>query len=587
MTDCPRIIWMYWHQGLDQAPATARACVETWRRLNPGWKLICLDQHSVGQYIGTDQPWQALPWLGLAHRADLIRLHLLSEHGGVWADASLCCVQPLDQWIDAAVSSGFFCFAAPGRDRVMSNWFMAALPGNLLVRRQLAELSDYFCDNDFGAPGPLRQRLIRRLGKRFNRNVATTRGWFSWWVRRGLRVYPYFIFHYVFARLVEDDAECRAIWQAMPKISADGPHAAQSAGLLKPLPTTLRTAIDAREQPMYKLDWRVDIAAAPAGSVLDYLLNLSAAAGDEEPSVSEKQLVLHVGLPKTATTALQFWCDQQREGLAARGVNYPVCDSGLDVPKHQFAVGECLKGQFARTEAVMRENQLPILVLSSEGLSNHFYDFPAESLARFRELAASLGYRVTVFLVFRDPAVWLRSYYKQAVLNISNPKYEWGTSRSYDEFIQLPRVKRLTDAEALCRDMASGFGGDVQLARYEEDWFAALVSRLGVADAGLGLPPRVHGSVDDGLVELVRQVNAMNLGKLRDSVLAACQSCFNTPHVDLAHYRLKSGFAPDILQALQPKDEAQQVLKQQLLDWHAANMRKSLLGLGGWKLKQA
>lgn len=303
-------------------------------------------------------------------------------------------------------------------------------------------------------------------------------------------------------------------------------------------------------------------------------------------SVSEKQLVLHVGLPKTATTALQFWCHDQRDALASLGVRYPTCEIDQDVPKHQYIVGELFKGALPQTEEALRKSREPVLVLSSEGLSNHFYDFPAESLAHFRELATSLGYRVSVFLVFRDPSVWLRSYYKQAVLNISSPQFEWGTSRTYEDFIALPRVKRLTDPDTLRRDMAEGFGGGVHLARYEADWFAEFVSLLGVAGQDLGLPPRVHASVDDGLVELARQINGMGLErKLRNSVLAACQLCFQTSHVDLALYRLQVGFGPEAFQAVQPQDDAQQVMKQKLLEWHAAHMRKRFLGVGGWKLR--
>lgn len=280
MSDCPRIIWMYWHQGFDQAPATVLACVDSWRRLNPDWKLVCLDHESVAGFIGSGHDWEKLEGLGLEKRANLIRLHLLRDHGGVWADASTVCIKPLDHWIDAALASGFFCFVSPGRDRVMSNWFMAALPGSVLVCKQLDALCAYFLENNFGALGPLRRWLVKRLGKYFNRSVTATQGWFSWWVRRGLRVYPYFIFHYVFARLIEENPACRAQWQLMPKISAEGPHDAQRAGLLKPLPQWLRLAIDACEQPLYKLDWRVAAQNAPKFTVLDYLLNRPVMVGD-------------------------------------------------------------------------------------------------------------------------------------------------------------------------------------------------------------------------------------------------------------------------------------------------------------------
>lgn len=298
-----------------------------------------------------------------------------------------------------------------------------------------------------------------------------------------------------------------------------------------------------------------------------------------------KKLILHVGLPKTATTAFQFWCYENRNALADFGVEYPVCELGRDVPKHQYIVGELLNRKFHHVERALGECSKPVLVLSTEGLSNHFYDFSSESLESFRELASSLGYQVAVFLVSREPASWLRSYYKQAVLNISNSKYEWGTSHTFEDFIALPRVRRLMDTRALCCDMAAGFGGVVNLSRYEEEWFSDFLNLLEIPSHNFSRPSRVHGSVDDGLVEMVRQINSMGLNrKLRNSVLAAFQMCFRTDHVDLALYRLQVGFSPKIFQALQPYDLEQKLMKQKLLEWHAVYMKRRFLGLGGWSL---
>ena len=36
----------------------------------------------------------------------MIRLELLAEHGGVWADATMLCLRPLDSWIAHALPEG-------------------------------------------------------------------------------------------------------------------------------------------------------------------------------------------------------------------------------------------------------------------------------------------------------------------------------------------------------------------------------------------------------------------------------------------------------------------------------------------------
>ena len=49
------------------------------------------------------------------------------------ADATVFCLRPLDDWLDAAYASGFFAFRNPAKDRMMANWFIAAEPDNALL----------------------------------------------------------------------------------------------------------------------------------------------------------------------------------------------------------------------------------------------------------------------------------------------------------------------------------------------------------------------------------------------------------------------------------------------------------------------
>jgi hypothetical protein len=268
-----RIIWMYWDQGLEQAPELVRACHESWLKNNPGWKVILLDSGDVNQYLSEDASWFDLKNLCLAHKSDLLRLYLLKEFGGVWADATTFCMRPLDQWIDAAAGSGFFCFDRAGRDRPIANWFIAAEPDNYLVNTLFVNLVDYFSDNSFGPVTPFKRWMLKRLGKRFNRSISTTEAWFSWWVRRGLGLCPYFIFHYMFSRLLFSDSRFKAIWGGAVKISADGPHSLQKIGLLNAMPDSCKRQIDSCEVYIYKLDWRKSLPDAPSGSVLDYICN--------------------------------------------------------------------------------------------------------------------------------------------------------------------------------------------------------------------------------------------------------------------------------------------------------------------------
>ena len=131
----PRKIWILWYQSLSEAPFVVRKCIDSWIKENPTWDVVILDSGCLDKYIRLGLPEKKLTSLPLATQSDLVRLALLSEYGGVWADATTLCMKPLDDWIDDYCTSGFFAFYRPGRDRILSSWFIASEKRCLLVSR--------------------------------------------------------------------------------------------------------------------------------------------------------------------------------------------------------------------------------------------------------------------------------------------------------------------------------------------------------------------------------------------------------------------------------------------------------------------
>ena len=244
-----------------------------------------------------------------------------------------------------------------------------------------------------------------------------------------------------------------------------------------------------------------------------------------------RSLLLHVGLPKTATTSLQFWAHANRKPLAGHGIDYPEAAGEVLVPKHQFIVNELMTGQLDRTRAAVAASDAPRLFLSTEGLTNHLYDFAGDVLAQFRGILAAR--KVTLFVVLREREAWVRSYYKQAVLNPVMERYHYGTALTLDEFSRLERVRRLTDHAAVLRDAARAYGAaDVVSAPFEGNWFGALLDALGVADASaFPAPERRHESLPDDLIELFRQVNALGIeAGLRQQFFGLMQRAVPSTH---------------------------------------------------------
>jgi hypothetical protein len=269
----PRTVWLLWHQGLAAAPFIVRACVESWIRTNPGWRVVVLDANTLHHYVELDIPAEILSSLCLAHQSDLIRLQLLARYGGVWADATTFCIRPLDSWIDAACSrSGFFAFHRPARDRLIANWFLASQRGSPVAIGLYERLRSYWIQHRFQEPNRAQRRAIALLSALLNRSTLTTRFWFHPVVSQLLGIYPYFVFHYGFERLVAQDPACRQIWRDPARISAEPPRLIERLGLHSAAKAAIQRQLQACPAPLFKLTWKYDHSRYAPGTLLHHLI---------------------------------------------------------------------------------------------------------------------------------------------------------------------------------------------------------------------------------------------------------------------------------------------------------------------------
>lgn len=141
VSSIPRNIFIYWGQGLDQAPEIVRRCVTSWEEMNPGWKVRVISEADIGDLVSMDDIPKDLAW---AAYADILRLRLLRKFGGVWADATLFCERPLDDWLENYLTEGFFVFFGPGPDKEIANWFIASQPDADLLVRWNDEVTGYW-----------------------------------------------------------------------------------------------------------------------------------------------------------------------------------------------------------------------------------------------------------------------------------------------------------------------------------------------------------------------------------------------------------------------------------------------------------
>lgn len=214
-----KIIWFMWLQGLQDAPALVKSCFASWKQHNPTWQIEFIDASNLYDYLPTNTLRELLGKSDItaASLSDLVRLELLHEYGGVWADATLLCQKPLDDWLPSVTDSGLFMFSRPGEDRHIASWFIAARAGNSLVEKW-------------------RSRVVSQWEalKRSN---------------------DYFWLHHAFTELLLADSEALAQWKLTPLLSANACHKFQSYGLLREIENA--TELFSDDVPVMKLTHRV------------------------------------------------------------------------------------------------------------------------------------------------------------------------------------------------------------------------------------------------------------------------------------------------------------------------------------------
>jgi len=239
----PKIIYSLWYQGIGQAPPIVRLCFERWRKLNPGYELRVLAAADVREVL-RDFP---LPLENISVQAlsDIVRIHLLAATGGIWADATVMPIQPLDAWLPAhAEPTGFFAFDRPRPDRPLASWFLTASESQIMIQKWCREVIRFWCRprvcvlyNGAMIPPDPDWEVAPDGGALHDR-------------------YPYFWFHYLFGYLLKVDAEFARLWSLCRKVDAEAPHRLQR--LFSPRNSLSQQAVAAAAQaaPIQKLNWR-------------------------------------------------------------------------------------------------------------------------------------------------------------------------------------------------------------------------------------------------------------------------------------------------------------------------------------------
>lgn len=92
-------IWIYWGQGLDNAPKVVQMCVDSIKKNAAKHPVILLNDNNLMSYVNISEKILEKYHEGkitIVHFSDIIRFNLLAQRGGIWCDSTLFFTKPID-----------------------------------------------------------------------------------------------------------------------------------------------------------------------------------------------------------------------------------------------------------------------------------------------------------------------------------------------------------------------------------------------------------------------------------------------------------------------------------------------------------
>ena len=228
-------IFLYWHQGWDQAPDVSKRCLQSWvdQHQNTNYQVVPLDFFSLGDWVELNSPeYERIEFFlnrlnkdkgagSLAFFSDYLRVILLSLHGGLWADATLYCLKPLPEWLPKPQRAHFPISAA--LDRLFEVWFIDNRAKDPLIHQwkswlenphfQIRKYTRYI--NDWELKKHQLSYWILNLTKRSWAISATV--WNGALCSRILRKRPYFMVNYALQKAIVSEKSSTAWYRhALP-----------------------------------------------------------------------------------------------------------------------------------------------------------------------------------------------------------------------------------------------------------------------------------------------------------------------------------------------------------------------------------
>ena len=148
-----KIIWQYWHQGIENAPQIIKNCIASVKKFHPEYEQKILSFETIKDFVNIPQKYYELleqKKIPIAIFSDILRLHLLEKYGGIWIDSTIFLTDKIPQDI---LNSDFFC---PKKNHItdnfsdrMSCFFIKSSPENIFLKLTKASIENYWQKNNY------------------------------------------------------------------------------------------------------------------------------------------------------------------------------------------------------------------------------------------------------------------------------------------------------------------------------------------------------------------------------------------------------------------------------------------------------
>jgi len=236
--------------------------------------------------------------------------------------------------------------------------------------------------------------------------------------------------------------------------------------------------------------------------------------------LEKPRLIIHPGMPKTGTTAIQKFFFHNRAIFAKHRLIYPDDVLAKEEPSHWPFFKSIVDRDFARWDNAFNQalQRSLTLLFSSEAICSHLMDMRDNN---FDLQALSDRFDVRIGLVIRDNRAFTKSLYKQCIANAPYTKSRstavnhYGTKLLFDEFVKSKWVEFLQSEEQVTTAFKQIFSEkiDLEIVRYNP---ANLIEQFSKQILGMRIKDvsqvRPNLSLPDFGTEALRQSNLHSVG---------------------------------------------------------------------------